>query len=380
METISKLQDIITEQNETFVDRHTEVLIMWLAILSGTNTFFLGIPGVAKSMTIRDMVRRISGARLFEKLFMKDTSRYEVLGQPNIKAVKEKGVLEFITTNMLPEAEVVFLDELFKGSSAVTNTLLTALNEKEFDNGGIRIKIPLISAFAASNELPSGEETGAIFDRFLLRVHTKDLSDSDFMVLLGKEPKLSGSPTQVSLDEVKALQAEVAKVVVPDEVKNRIGDLRALLRAEGKIEFGPRRWLQGLGVVRANALLNGRTEAIDEDIEVYQHMLWNDLDQKPRAEKIVLSTVNPLNMRFLEMVDMAEEGYHAVRDEIQRDGMEVQSLSLEHHQALKRILDEMEALAKKSNNATFQAKVTQEQKKVKQYLRYVVEEGLGVQH
>ena len=44
----------------------------------------------------------------------------------------------------LPYAKVAFIDEIFKANSAILNTLLTILNERLFDNGSARIRVPLI--------------------------------------------------------------------------------------------------------------------------------------------------------------------------------------------------------------------------------------------
>ena len=49
---------------------------------------------------------------------------------------------ERITAHYLPEARVAYLDEIFKASSAILNSLLTILNEREFDNGRARVKVP----------------------------------------------------------------------------------------------------------------------------------------------------------------------------------------------------------------------------------------------
>ncbi len=53
--------------------------------------------------------------------------------------------------------------------SAILNTLLTVLNERLFDNGSVRVRVPLISLVGASNELPESEELDALYDRFLVR-------------------------------------------------------------------------------------------------------------------------------------------------------------------------------------------------------------------
>src|SRR5262249_21068596 len=75
-----------------------------------------------------------------------------------------------VTTGKLPEADLAFLDEIFKASSAILNTLLRLLNERVFENGdGPFVKVPLKLAVAAANEWPQsqegGKELGALFDR-----------------------------------------------------------------------------------------------------------------------------------------------------------------------------------------------------------------------
>lgn len=39
---------------------------------------------------------------------------------------------------------MAFVDEIFKANSAILNTLLTLLNERLFDNGASRVRVPLL--------------------------------------------------------------------------------------------------------------------------------------------------------------------------------------------------------------------------------------------
>ena len=64
-----------------------------------------------------------------------------------------EGTVATVTTGMLPEAEFVFLDELFNANSAILNNLLTVLNERVYRRGAETHRLPLLSLFSASNHL-----------------------------------------------------------------------------------------------------------------------------------------------------------------------------------------------------------------------------------
>lgn len=95
-----------------------------------------------------------------------------------------EGVVATVVTGMLPEAEFAFLDELFNANSAILNNLLTVLNGRVYRRGAETHRLPLVSAFAASNHLPDDHALGALFDRFLLRCRVDSLPRDRLPALL----------------------------------------------------------------------------------------------------------------------------------------------------------------------------------------------------
>src|SRR5829696_2741179 len=165
-----------------FVGRDEVVDLIALAVVAGEHLFLHGPPGTAKSALIRQFATAVRG-RYFEYLLTRFSEPNEVFGPIDLVRLRE-GTVATVTTGMLPEAEFVFLDELFNANSAILNNLLSVLNERVYRRGAEVHDLPLLSLFSASNHLPEDEALRALFDRFLLRCHVDHLRREDMPRLL----------------------------------------------------------------------------------------------------------------------------------------------------------------------------------------------------
>lgn len=80
---------------------------------------------------MRSLAARLQG-RVFDYLLTRFTEPSELFGPFDIRRMRE-GELLTNTECMLPEADVIFLDELLNANSAILNSLLMALNERIFE-------------------------------------------------------------------------------------------------------------------------------------------------------------------------------------------------------------------------------------------------------
>jgi MoxR-like ATPase len=132
------------------------------AVLAGEHVLLIGPPGTAKSALVR-CIAQLFGGSYFERLLTKFSTPEELFGPISLKALEQDRFVR-VTAGKLPEAEFAFIDEIFKSNSAVLNALLSIINERVFHNDGAPVRCPLVSLFAASNELPEGKELEALFD------------------------------------------------------------------------------------------------------------------------------------------------------------------------------------------------------------------------
>lgn len=292
----SVLMEALDVIENGLVERSVEAKLLLLAAVSGEHLFLLGPPGTAKSLLARRL-SLVSGGLFFEHLLTRFTVPEEVFGPLSLKALENDQLLRK-TEGYLPEADVAFLDEIFKANSSILNALLTVLNERVFDNGGNRKAVPLWCAVAASNELPESDDLDALFDRFLLRRAVPPVSDASVPIflqaVLDGEPVLPlGSSSSSSTDRplskvVKAplLSATVAadaqkgaseSVEFPDRLLRLVARLRAYLRdeADPPVVVSDRRLAKAVRLVRvATHVAGGRTVSV-LDLLLLQHMFWD---------------------------------------------------------------------------------------------------------
>lgn len=265
------------------VERDLAVRLALIASLAGEHLLMLGPPGTAKSLIARRLHLAFAKSRYFERLLTRFTVPEELFGPLSIKGLEEDRY-ERLTTAYLPTASIAFLDEIFKANSAILNSLLTLLNEREFDNGTKRDKTPLIAVIGASNELPDSEELNALFDRFLLRLHVGSVSKEGFTSLIGLRghaaPDIPESLKLTDADVIKT-QAAADKVQVPEDVVALLCDLREWCAVES-IQVSDRRWRKIVKLLQISALTNGRATVSIWDCWLLQHCLWNTPEEREK--------------------------------------------------------------------------------------------------
>ena len=173
------------ELAEYFVGRDLEIALATLCAASQEPLLFVGPPGTAKSELVAKFVESLAlpEESYFEYMLTKFTEPSEILGPIDLDLLKQ-GRFVRRTTGKLPEAKVVFLDEIFKSNSAILNTLLTILNERKFYQDGAPVAVNLLVLFAATNDIPDQSELEAMSDRFVLKVETRPVKDDHFAELV----------------------------------------------------------------------------------------------------------------------------------------------------------------------------------------------------
>lgn len=274
------------------VERDLAVRLALIASLAGEHLLMVGPPGTAKSLIARRLHLAFAQSSYFERLLTRFTVPEELFGPLSIKGLEEDRY-ERLTLAYLPKASIAFLDEIFKANSAILNSLLTLLNEREFDNGTHRDKTPLIAVIGASNELPDNEELDALFDRFLLRLHVGPVSKDAFADLISlrghRAPDVPDSLKLTDAD-VTAIQSASEAVHVPSDVVAMLCALREWCAAES-IQVSDRRWRKIVKLLQVSALTNGHEKVSVWDCWLLQHCLWNTPEEREKIYQWYASRV-----------------------------------------------------------------------------------------
>jgi MoxR-like ATPase len=277
--------EVLEPMKRDFVGKDEVIDLLGICLIGGENLFILGPPGTAKSARVHPLAARMEG-KTFDYLLTRFTEPNELFGPFDIRKLRD-GELQTNTEGMLPEASLVFLDELLNANSAILNSLLVALNERVFRRGKETRPLAALMFVGASNHLPEDDALQALFDRFLLRVHCDNVPGERLPDVLTAGWKLATEATAKSalhFDDLRATQAALASVELA-ALRQPFAELVHRIRHAG-IPVSDRRAVKLQRVIAASALLSGRTEARLSDLWVVRH-IWDTEEQQEVLASLV---------------------------------------------------------------------------------------------
>ncbi len=339
---VTALRAVEQQLQSVLIEREEAIHAALLALIAREHFLLVGPPGTAKSLLVNLLAHAIvdeQGQPLptFFYLMSRFTTLDDLFGPISLPQLKQERHVR-VTRGRLAEVKLAFLDEVLRGSDPSLEALLTLMNERQFDNDGTRIEVPLISLFGATNtanvpQNPDGK-IGAVWDRFLLRLPVTYVQPANFLALL-QQPQ--GQRIQHCAHEADLLQLQQwrAAIMVPQDVYQMLGQIRVNL-LEKKIVVSDRRWQKSVAVLQAQALLCGRSQVLPEDLKLLRLTLWQKPEQLGEIARVLIGLVSPFESEILEVQDQAESVISA-HTEAQQNA----ALSEEEHMKAS-----MEALAK----------------------------------
>jgi MoxR-like ATPase len=282
-----------------FREREDAIECIVLAALSGNHALLVGPPGTAKSALVFGFTASFSGVRKFQTLVTKFGTEDEYFGPVKLSALKNDQ-WERNLEGRLAGVEVAFMDEVFKGSDSVLNTLLSAMNERLYKGQ----PIPLKMLVGASNELPEEEILAAVYDRFLLRDVVQYVeADTTWMALVASPPVYT-PPVQITLAEWDAARAEVETIQLPERVVLEMLRIRNELKKNGLV-VSDRRWIALTRVLRAAAWLDDAPAVELDHLAVLKYGLWQKPDDRARVVAVLNTVAQSVVTKCIAEVDEA---------------------------------------------------------------------------
>lgn len=309
------IRQLVDWMSQGVYEKEQIIAVALLCAVAGENMFLLGPPGTAKSMVASRLKRVFKDGKSFDYLMSRFSTPDEIFGPIAISRLKNDDRYERLTSGYLPDADVVFLDEIWKAGPSIQNTLLTIVNEHIFHNGGQIMHCLMKVLIAASNELPAKDEgLEALWDRFLVRMVSNCIEDEDsfFKMIMSMSCEQSDLADDLFItDELYARwQSESKAVGINESVINAIKALRKafadLEKEDGnKLRYyiSDRRWRKAYRLMQTSAYLNGRTQINMSDYLLLIHSFWNDDECIPNVLNAICSSISDATIKSLNQIE-----------------------------------------------------------------------------
>lgn len=267
---------------------------MLIALLAGGHVLLEGVPGVAKTLTVRAFSTAL-GLDTKRIQFTPDLMPGDVSGSLIYDA--KSGEFEFregpVFTNIL------LADEINRTPPKTQAALLEAMEERQVSSDGVSRKLPDPFMVAATQNPIEQEGTYTLpeaqLDRFLMKLIV-EVPQRDAEVAVLRKHAAGFAPTDlaaaglgavITLDEIHAAQRAVANVSATDDVLAYIVDLARATRMSPSVQVGvsPRASTALLGAAKAWAWLSGYPAVTPDHVQAMLVPVWRHrLKLRPEAE------------------------------------------------------------------------------------------------
>lgn len=234
----------------------------------------------------------------FAYLMNRFSTPEEIFGPIDIAELKQNRLTRS-TQGYLPTAHFAFLDEIWKSSPAILNTLLTIINEKIYRDGNMDIKVPLKGLVCASNEFPTPNQgLEALYDRLIIRLKVLSVEKkTSFEALLKGIDEAQITITKpFNLQELQDITQKAKSITFSTQSLKALHHLKSLIETHNKaldkdttdldfsldstqesekIYISDRRWVAMAEILRVAAVLSDRDEVLPIDIMLLKHCLWS---------------------------------------------------------------------------------------------------------
>jgi len=312
----ARLGEIQRAVAEVVVGQDRLVETMLVALLCRGHVLLEGVPGLAKTLTVRTLASVVGGG--FQRLqFTPDMLPADVTGTQ----IFDPKTTEFVAHRGPVFANLVLADEINRAPAKVQSALLEAMEERQVTIGDVTFALPEPFVVLATQNPIEQEGTyplpEAQLDRFLFKILVDYPSAEDErQVLEFHLGETFPSPTQAtSLEELADLETVVQQVYLDERIKSYVVSLVTASRRPSDVGLGDMVPLIAFGASprasialavgsRALALVRGRSFVTPEDVKelaptVLRHRLV--LTYEAEAEG---ATVEEITDRILLAVEV----------------------------------------------------------------------------
>jgi MoxR-like ATPase len=287
--TAQLMEQILYEVKRVVVGQDRFLERVMVAILAQGHLLVEGVPGLAKTLTVKTLANTIHGQ--FKRIqFTPDLVPADLVGT----RIYNQKTGEFATSLGPVFCNLLLADEINRAPAKVQSALLEVMQERQVTIAGQTHKVPEPFLVMATQNPIETEGTYALpeaqVDRFMMKVLVGYPSEEEEFVIV---ERVTGPAYQVaavaSLEELQQLQRECRAVYVEPALMQYAVRLANATRQPERfgikeiskyITFGasPRASIHLIEAARALAFLRGRDYALPQDVsdlvaDVFRHRL-----------------------------------------------------------------------------------------------------------